>query len=173
MAWSKSHIAQVRHRWLTGGHYRVCCLGQRLVVPMNLTDEYDPSIIALATAVPATASALFYHFLVRPRERRRRKQYATVPKPSALPLTLLIPGFSVRLSRRLRKSSPILVAKLRIQSHYSKTPRASTCKPRSPSVVRFTVQIPSSFSDACTHKQVSLCWRVLTVPRTQQPMPGL
>ena len=47
------------------------------MVPLNLTDEYDTSVLALATAVPATASALFYHFLVRPRERRRRKQYAT------------------------------------------------------------------------------------------------
>ncbi|VDC07489.1 unnamed protein product [Peniophora sp. CBMAI 1063] len=58
----------------------VCCLGQRLVVPLNLTDEYDPSVVALATAVPATASVLFYHFFVRPRQRRRRKEFFRAAK---------------------------------------------------------------------------------------------
>jgi len=52
-----------------------CYLGQRVSVPINLTDEYDPTLAAFTTALPATLSALVYHWIVKPRRRRERIEF--------------------------------------------------------------------------------------------------
>ncbi|KAI0065244.1 DnaJ-domain-containing protein [Artomyces pyxidatus] len=50
-------------------------LGQQLVLPVHLADEYDPSLAALTTALPTATFILAYHFFLKPRRRRQRAAF--------------------------------------------------------------------------------------------------
>ncbi|KAI0030357.1 hypothetical protein K488DRAFT_87852 [Vararia minispora EC-137] len=53
----------------------MCYLGQRLSIPVTLTEYFDPAVAAFAAALPATASTLAYHFVVKPLNRKKRAQF--------------------------------------------------------------------------------------------------
>ncbi|EPQ53643.1 DnaJ-domain-containing protein [Gloeophyllum trabeum ATCC 11539] len=49
-------------------------MGQRLTIPINLSDEFDPGLAFWTAVVPSSAYALGYYYILRPRrlEQRRR-----------------------------------------------------------------------------------------------------
>lgn len=47
-------------------------LGQRLVVPVTVADDYDPSLGFLTAVLPTTGFLLAYQLILKPRRRKER-----------------------------------------------------------------------------------------------------
>ena len=49
-------------------------LGQRLVMPIVLTENRDATLACLAATVPSAVFMLAYHFILKPRLREQRAE---------------------------------------------------------------------------------------------------
>ncbi|KZT28084.1 DnaJ-domain-containing protein [Neolentinus lepideus HHB14362 ss-1] len=71
-----SEVAAFVQLSMNGVHLRLefLYMGQRLVVPVFLAPEYDPTLALCSAAVPSTAFALGYYFVLRPKRIQQRRQ---------------------------------------------------------------------------------------------------
>jgi hypothetical protein len=69
--------------------YRFSRLGQRISIPIMLSQNLNPYIVLGSTVLPFSAYAAAYHFIIMPRKKRRIATCVSFP-PSHTPATTAI-----------------------------------------------------------------------------------